>query len=73
MSSREVILELHDLVLVFNHAIYFKKLEETVYGVLAEDTNYMIQNIGKYSEISIEEIERNLEQLREIIKSNNKL
>jgi len=62
-------LKTHNLVLIHNHAIYFKELDDTAFGVLAEDTNYMIRNIGKHSEISIEEIEKNLKLLEEIIKS----
>lgn len=66
MSSEELI-EKHELSLVYEHAIYFKDLEDTAYGVLAEAINYMIRNIGKHSEISIEEIEKNLALLREIV------
>ena len=64
------ILKKYNLALVYNHAIYFKELDDTVFGVLAEDTNYMIRNIGKHkhSEITIEKIEENLELLKKIIK-----
>jgi len=60
-------LKTHNLVLIHNHAIYFKELDDTAFGVLAEDTNYMIRNIGTF-EISIEKIEENLELLKKIIK-----
>ena len=65
-------LKTHNLVLIHNHAIYFKELDDTAFGVLAEDTNYMIRNIGKRSKISIEEIETNLQLLEKIIEDANK-
>lgn len=66
-DSPESILQKHKLTLVYEHAIYFKELEDTVHGVLAEDTNYMIRNIGKHSEITISSIEENLKLLKTII------
>jgi len=72
LSTKEI-LKKYRLELVFNHAIYFYDLEETVVGTLAEDTNYMIRNYGKEdysSAITIESIEENLELLKEIIKNN---
>ena len=49
--------------LIENHMIYFTDLEDYSVGVLAEDTNYMIQNIEKES-IKKEEIKENLKLLR---------
>jgi hypothetical protein len=66
----EDILKKEKIELIYNHAIYFEEIEDTVYGVLAEDTNYMIQNIGKrdYPSISVTEIEENLTLLKDILK-----
>jgi len=70
LTTKEI-LEKYKLELVYHHAIYFYELEETVFGVLAEDTNYMIRNYGKEDccpAITIEAIEENLELLKQIIK-----
>ena len=55
--------------LVYNHAIYFQKLEDSAFGILAEDTNYMIRNYGKigYENIKLDSIEENIELLKKII------
>jgi len=69
--STDEILKKYKLTLVYEHAIYFEELGDTVYGVLAEDTNYMIRNIGKHSEITVEAIGENLKLLKIIIFENN--
>ena len=49
--------------LIGNHMIVFTDIEDYSVGALAEDTNYMIQNIEKES-IKKEEIKKNLNLLR---------
>ena len=63
------ILKVFKISLIYEHAIYFEELEDTAYGVLAEDTNYMIRNIEKYSTITVEKIDENLQLLKTIINS----
>ena len=64
----EEFLKQHKLELIYEHAIYFEELEDTAYGVLAEDTNYMIRNIGKHR-ITAEAIEENLKLLKKIVQN----
>lgn len=59
----EEILKKYKIELVYNHAIYFTVQDDTVYGVLAEDTNYMIKNIEQLQKIhTIEKIEKDIEE-----------
>ena len=57
-------LETHKIELMGNFGIYFIDVNDYVVGVLAEDTNYLIQKTNKTEE-DIKNIEENLKTLRE--------
>ena len=63
------LLDIYKIDLIQNHGIYFEEFGDSALGVLAEDTNYMIRNIAKNKEITIREIESNLEQLKDIVRA----
>jgi len=69
IMTTEEILKKFNISLIYDHAIYFEDLKDTAFGVLAEDTNYMIKNIGKkgYPSITTQEIEENLKILRGVL------
>ena len=62
MKTKEI-LKKYNIELVYDHAIYFADKKDTAYGILAEDTNYIIKNIEQLQKIHPKEkIEKDIEE-----------
>jgi len=55
-----------DIELIYEHGIYFKDIDNDVYGVLAEDTNFLIRDFENQSNKKevLKQIEENIELLK---------